>query len=195
MNDKIAQAINLAFRKHNDQYRKGTNFPYIIHPLNVMRYLMMEMADDNCITDEVIIAGILHDLVEDTDITLDEINDIFGAEVERLVNSASEPEVLKKNKDQKGTWHDRKLFTIKHLRFLDKPTKLLSCCDKLDNARSMNEDFLFNGEKLWKRFNASKDDIFWYYKECLNSYKTGISIEKNRCYLLLNNEVELLCLK
>lgn len=192
MDLKILEAIELAFRKHEGQLRKGTRFPYVIHPLGVMRLLLMEQAYDPGITDDVVIAGVLHDAVEDTDTTLDEIEKLFGLEVRRLVSTASEPEELKRDPNQKETWKERKLHTIKHLRTLDKPAKILSCCDKLDNARSMNDDYALVGNELWERFNAPKEDIFWYYRECLRAYETGVSIEDSRIFRLLKREVEIL---
>jgi (p)ppGpp synthase/HD superfamily hydrolase len=193
MKPKILEAIELAFRQHDGQYRKGTRFPYIVHPLSVMRLLLIEQASEPGITDEVIVAGLLHDAVEDTDTTLDEIEELFGPEVRRLVSSASEPEELKKEPNQKETWKERKLHTIEQLRRLDRPEKILSCCDKLDNARSMNDDYALVGDELWGRFNAPKENIFWYYRACLEAYKAGKSIENSRAFRLLSREVELLC--
>ncbi len=194
MNPKILKAIELAFRKHEGQFRKGTKVSYIVHPLSVMRLLLHEQANYPGITDDVVIAGILHDAVEDTDTTLDEIEELFGTEVRRLIVTASEPEELKKDPNQKETWKKRKLHTITHLQTLDKPAKILSCCDKLDNARSMNDDYALVGGELWKRFNAPKDDIFWYYKECLEAYRAGVSIVNSRVFKLLEKEVAELCL-
>ncbi len=76
---------------------------------------------------------------------------------------------------------------------MDKASKIISCCDKRNNARSMNEDYLFVGEKLWDRFNACKEDIQWYYKACLEAYMMGQSIENTRIFALFQKEVELLC--
>jgi (p)ppGpp synthase/HD superfamily hydrolase len=192
MNSKIIKAIEFAFVKHEGQLRKGSEFPYIVHPLSVMRLLLLEQASDSGVADDVIIAGVLHDVVEDTDATLDEIEELFGTEVQRLVGTASEPEELKKDPNQKETWKKRKLHTTQNLRTLDKPAKILSCCDKLDNARSMNDDFALVGNGLWERFNAPKEDIFWYYKECVKAYETGVSIEDSRAFRLLKIEVEIL---
>lgn len=193
MPEKIQDAIQLAFRKHRGQLRKGTQFPYIVHPMGVMKLLLMEQAEDITISDDVIIAGILHDTVEDTNMTLEEIEEKFGAEVRRLVDTASEPEELKRESNQKETWKKRKLHTINHLQELDRPAKILSCCDKLDNARSMNEDHALFGDKIWERFNAPKIDIYWYYEQCLEAYKTGVSIENSRVFGLLARDVAILC--
>jgi len=155
MNPKILKAIELAFVKHDGQYRKGTKTPYITHPMAVMNLILMEQADDNSIGDDVVIAGILHDVFEDTDATLNEIEKDFGAEVKRLVENSSEPEELKKQEDKRGTWKERKLHTIQHLSLLDKYSKIISCCDKLHNAQSMNNDYMFVGDELWGRINYS----------------------------------------
>jgi len=193
MNPKILKAIELAFIKHDGQYRKGTNIPYITHPMAVMNLILMEQADDNTISNDVIIAGILHDVVEDTDVTLDEIEKGFGTEVKRLIENSSEPEELKKQEDKRGTWKERKLHTIQHLYLLDKYSKIISCCDKLHNAQSMNNDHKFVGDELWGRFNAPKSAIFWYYEACLDAYKTGISIEGSKVFTLYKREIETLC--
>jgi hypothetical protein len=165
MNPKILKAIELAFIKHDDQYRKGTKIPYITHPLAVMNLILMEQVDDSSISDDVVIAGILHDVFEDTNTSLEEIERNFGAEVKKLVENSSEPEIL----------------------------KILICCDKLHNAQSMNIDYIFVGNELWGRFNAPKSSIFWYYKACLDAFKTGVSIEESKVFTLCRLEVEALC--
>jgi (p)ppGpp synthase/HD superfamily hydrolase len=193
MNPKILKAIELAFIKHDDQYRKGTKIPYITHPLAVMNLILMEQVDDSSISDDVVIAGILHDVFEDTNTSLEEIERNFGAEVKKLVENSSEPEILKKQENKKDTWKDRKLHTIQLLKSLDKPSKILICCDKLHNAQSMNIDYIFVGNELWGRFNAPKSSIFWYYKACLDAFKTGVSIEESKVFTLCRLEVEALC--
>ena len=193
MNPKILKAIELAFIKHDGQYRKGTKIPYITHPLAVMNLILMEQVDDSSIGDDVVIAGILHDVFEDTNTSLEEIERGFGAEVKRLVENSSEPEILKKQENKKDTWKERKLYTIQLLNSLNKPSKILICCDKLHNAQSMNTDYIFVGDELWGRFNAPKSAIFWYYKACLDAFKTGVSIEKSKVFALYRLEVETLC--
>jgi len=99
----------------------------------------------------------------------------------------------KDNADKKGTWKERKLHTIQHLCLLDKPSKIISCCDKLHNAQSMNIDYMFVGDELWCRFNATKSAIFWYYQSCLDAYKTRVSIEESKVFALYRREIEILC--
>jgi (p)ppGpp synthase/HD superfamily hydrolase len=188
MNQEIVlKAIDFAVKKHNssdDPYRKGSKIPYIVHPIGVMNILFKECADTN-----VIIAGILHDTVEDTDTTLEEIEKEFGKEVKNLVDHASEPEHLKKQKDQKKNWQERKNHTINALKIADRNSKLVTCADKLDNIRSMDENII-NHEHLWPKFNAPKEKIEWYYHSILDALKQGESIEDTKTFKFLKKTVE-----
>ena len=92
----IFKAINYAAKAHSGQHRKGTKIPYIIHPLGVAKILI----EYGC-ADHVVIAGILHDTIEDTTVTFEQIKDIFGSAVADLVEAESEP-------DKSDTWENRK---------------------------------------------------------------------------------------
>lgn len=147
----IQKAIIFATLKHEGQKRKGTNIPYIVHPMEVMQIL----TELQC-TEKVIIAGILHDTLEDTDATLEEIESLFGADVLAIVQTESE--------DKSKTWKERKAATIEQIKDDSAETKLVCFADKLSNIRSMYRDKLEVGAELWKRFNADKDSIEWYYR-------------------------------
>lgn len=149
---RIQEAIIFATLKHEGQKRKGTDLPYIVHPMEVMQILTALNCSEN-----VIIAGILHDTLEDTDATPDEIKQLFGADVLAIVQSESE--------DKSKTWKERKQATIDHLKNASIETKLVCFADKLSNIRSMFRDKESIGEELWKRFNAGKKDIEWYYRQ------------------------------
>ena len=97
--NKIHNAIIYAAKKHEGQVRKGTDTPYIVHPMEVMQILTAAGCGE-----DVIVAGILHDTVEDTDATLEEISALFGEKVARLVAHESE--------DKSKTWRERKSATI-----------------------------------------------------------------------------------
>jgi (p)ppGpp synthase/HD superfamily hydrolase len=147
----LHKAIVFAAKKHDGQKRKGTDIPYISHPMEVMAILIA-----NGCSDTVIAAGILHDTLEDTETTGDEIRDLFGADVLKIVESESE--------DKSKSWKERKQATIDELRTASLDTKMVCCADKLSNARSMYADLLECGDTLWDRFNAGKDDLKWYYR-------------------------------
>jgi (p)ppGpp synthase/HD superfamily hydrolase len=155
----IFKAIEFAARAHVGQYRKGTKIPYIVHPLGVGKILI----EYGCPA-HLIVAGILHDTVEDTPVTLDEIRQTFGWDVADLVKAASEP-------DKSDTWENRKNHTIDMLKTLSKEAAVLVLADKIDNIRAIREDLERNGEGLWDRFNAPKTKQKWYYE----NLETGLS--------------------
>lgn len=158
-NQRLDDAIRFATERHAGQTRKGTNIPYILHPLEVLQILYSMRADT-----ELLIAGVLHDTVEDTDTTLEEICERFGADVADLVASNSE--------DKSKTWDERKQHTIEMLRGANHRVKQLILADKLSNLRSIAYDYRKVGDKLWERFNAPVAKQVWYYSridDALNS--------------------------
>lgn len=152
----IHDAIIFATLKHQNQKRKGTKIPYIVHPMEAMQILT-----ENGCPENVIIAGILHDTLEDTDTSPEEIEAKFGKAVLDIVLTESE--------DKSKTWRERKQHTIDCLKNDSMETKLVCCADKLSNVKSMYADLLEYGEKLWERFNAPKEDIKWYYESIVNA--------------------------
>lgn len=148
----IFKAIEFATKAHTGQYRKGTKIPYIVHPLGVARTLI----ELGC-SEEIIVAGLLHDTVEDTPVSLADIKFSFGDEVLRLVEAASEP-------DKSASWEDRKRHTIEYLKIAPADVLLVTCADKLDNIRSIREDYEKIGESLWSRFNRPKEKQAWYFQ-------------------------------
>lgn len=151
-NAKLDKAICFAVEHHAGQLRKGTVVPYITHPLEVMSILMRMNGSI-----ELQIAGLLHDTVEDTDVTIEEIRSTFGERVAALVSSHTE--------DKEKTWKERKQHTIDSLATADRDTKLLILADKVSNLRSMLSDYAEVGEALWTRFNATKEVQSWYNSE------------------------------
>ena len=146
----LEKAIHFATSKHAGQLRKGTTIPYIVHPLETMNILRAMNADTN-----LLIAGLLHDTVEDTDATAEEIAEIFGTDVAALVNGHSE--------DKSKTWEERKTHAIKELAEASRRMKMLVMADKVSNLRSIAADYRAIGDELWKRFNAPVVKQAWYY--------------------------------
>jgi (p)ppGpp synthase/HD superfamily hydrolase len=152
------EALDFAIKAHSNQCRKGTQIPYIVHPVSVARILY----EYGC-SDELTIAGLLHDTVEDTPVSMDEIEKLFGSRVAFLVEAASEP-------DKSDTWENRKKHTIEYLREAPDDILILACADKLDNIRAIRRDFQVEGEALWERFNRPKESQGWYYNELAKVY-------------------------
>lgn len=148
---KLHNAIIFATKAHEGQVRKGTDIPYIVHPMEVMQILTENGCDET-----VILAGILHDTLEDTKTTPEDILQGFGQEVLDLVKSESE--------DKSKSWKERKQTTIDHLRDASKEIQLVCCADKLSNIKSIYADKLNLGDHVFDRFNAPKEQIKWYYQ-------------------------------
>lgn len=156
--DVLEQAIVFAVNAHSGMVRKGTQNPYILHPLEAAS-IVGTMTTDR----EVIAAAVLHDVVEDTDVTIEMIRQQFGQRVAELVDAESE----NKRADQPAaaTWKLRKQETLDHLNAEKDPAvKMITLGDKLSNLRSMYRESLTMGDKLWERFNQKDPaEHCWYY--------------------------------
>jgi (p)ppGpp synthase/HD superfamily hydrolase len=183
----VSEAFDFAFKAHRKTTRKGSNIPYITHPLKVAIILM-----ENNMSDEIIAAALLHDVVEDENITYKELENRFGKEVCMLVQSVSEPDSLrKKHPDKKKTWKARKQHTVDTLVKASKDVKILTCADKVANISDMIQDYKLQGDSLWEKFNAPKEDQKWYYESLLNSLASGTdSIKGLLVYQELKEKVE-----
>ncbi|WP_321470182.1 HD domain-containing protein [uncultured Paludibaculum sp.] len=145
-------AIQFAAAAHSGQYRKGTRVPYLIHPMRAAATLL----DAGC-SETLAVAAILHDTVEDCSVTYGQIRSLFGEQVEELVRGASEP-------DRAATWEERKQHTIDLLRSANEDLLLVAIADKIDNIRSIREDFALRGETAWTRFKRGREQQHWYYE-------------------------------
>ena len=160
---RISRAVAFAADAHKSEFRKGTSVPYLVHPLDVMSILLKNGAGE-----DLAIVGVLHDVLEDTPRTRDDILQNFGGKVCSLVEGASEEEKFTKgvpNEEKKKTWKVRKQSKIQKIRESGRDLRLLICADKLANIRDIMADYLVSGDALWSKFNASKEDESWYYHE------------------------------
>ncbi|MBO7097369.1 MAG: bifunctional (p)ppGpp synthetase/guanosine-3',5'-bis(diphosphate) 3'-pyrophosphohydrolase [Alphaproteobacteria bacterium] len=158
---KLYQALDFALKYHGAvlQVRKSTNMPYIIHPVGVMQ-ILLDYTDDV----EVIQAGILHDILEDTNGTVEDIENTFGARVKNLVISASEPD------HETLDWEERKRHTINYVaNEAPMDTLYVICADKLHNFSTIINDYDKLKEKVWQKFNRGKEKQQWYYKKMSES--------------------------
>jgi (p)ppGpp synthase/HD superfamily hydrolase len=187
----ITKAFLYAYEKHKKDKRKGTNIPYIVHPIDVASTLLKERNNSN-VSDELIVAGLLHDVFEDTGASLKDIEEEFGKKVMILVKASSEPEEYKgESKDEKRkSWVDRKTHTIESIKKANRDAKLLSCADKLSNLRDIVNDKFVYGKKIWKRFNASPEEIKWYYQSMVKAYSSGTSIKDTTTFKIFAREVK-----
>lgn len=159
MIELIERAINFAALAHHGQMRKRTNIPYITHPFAVG--MLLQKA--GC-SDEVIVAGILHDTLEDTPTTYNQLVSHFGEKVAKLVKAASEPQ-------KHLPWKERKQATIAQLKDLSLEEIQVITADKLHNLKSIRADYEVYGEKVWERFNRGREDQYWYYSSIVKELK------------------------
>ena len=152
---RFGRALAHAAEKHAGQKRKGTRIPYISHPLAVAS-LVLEFGGGE---DEVI-AALLHDVAEDCggQEALDEIRQKFGMGVAAIVGGCTDT-----LESPKPEWRPRKEAYLAHLQSAHRSVRLVAAADKLHNARSILRDYRSEGESVWTRFSAPKEDVLWYY--------------------------------
>ncbi|MFP5106683.1 HD domain-containing protein [Neobacillus sp. C211] len=153
----VEKALQIASKSHRNQCRKNTDIPYITHPVTVGMMLMKAGYDD-----DIIAAGILHDTVEDTDLTLKDIEREFGLRIASIVEGCSEP-------DKSLPWKERKEHTIEFLKTASEEIRVVACADKLHNIRSILKDYEQQGDAVWNIFNAGKEHQAWYYTNIVDS--------------------------
>lgn len=159
----VAKAICYAAEKHKGQPRKGKTIPFIVHPMEAAA-IVSSMTDDP----EIIAAAVLHDVLEDTPTTAEELTEEFGRRIYDLV--AAESEDKRQDQPPEETWEIRKQESIEALANAGQDTKILTLGDKLANIREMKRDYNKIGEQLWENFNQ-KDPAkqAWYYQSVLEA--------------------------
>ncbi len=155
----IQKAARFAARAHEGMVRKGSRFPYIVHPMEVAMIVSL-ITDDP----EVIAAAYLHDVIEDAGIRYEELEEQFGRRVADLVQSETE--------DKSKSWKERKSATIEHLQSATREEKLLAFGDKLSNLRSTAMDYLLMGDDIWQKFREKdKKEHGWYYGSLMKVFE------------------------
>ncbi|MFC7062907.1 HD domain-containing protein [Halobacillus seohaensis] len=157
----IKKAEEFAFQAHQGQKRKCSDEDYIVHPIRVAKTLQLAGGST-----ELICAGFLHDVVEDTPYDLEDIKKEFGERVRYLVDSHTE--------DKTQSWQARKSHTIETVKGGCKDIKSLIIADKLDNLLSIEDQYQKIGETIWSQFNAGYEQQKWYYQSVENMMRKGI---------------------
>lgn len=153
-----SKARKFAIKAHKGQVRKSDkDKPMIIHPINVANILKEYDFDQN-----VISAGYLHDVVEDTKYEIENIKEMFGEDIASLVWSASE-------EDKSLSWEERKEHTIEKTKTLDLRHKAVICADKISNLEDLRILYELNGESVFSSFKRGFESQKWYYTEVYNS--------------------------
>ncbi len=152
-------ALSLAARAHRNQMRKGTDLPYIAHVVHVSVILIRHGFDE-----DLAIAGLLHDTVEDCDVPLEDISAEFGPEVARLVEAVSETKAID---GVELPWEQRKAEKLAHLHAGEPDVAALKAADALHNARSIVADVRSAGPSVWQRFKRGPEQTIAYYRDIL----------------------------
>ncbi|WP_375540665.1 HD domain-containing protein [Virgibacillus saliphilus] len=154
-------AKTFAEKAHAGQKRKSSDAPYISHPIRVA-----ERLEENGFTDEVVCAGYLHDVVEDTPYEMKDIKCEFGERVAKLVAAHTE--------DKSKSWQERKQHTIDTITYAQKEIKYLIVADKLDNLLEMERDLKLQGDAAWDKFSAGFEKQKWYNQSIATNMYVGL---------------------
>jgi (p)ppGpp synthase/HD superfamily hydrolase len=177
LTSKFTAAVDYARTLHIER-RKGTGIPYMAHLLGVASLVMGEAGNVSFeITEEMVIAAVLHDAVEDHGgaLRLKDIELNFGSNVARMVAGLSDS--FSEDATQKDSWPKRKKAYIERLRHEPLDVQLISAADKLYNARAMLDDYREIGPRIWERFKRSCKDQLWYFGAVLDVLKAS---DRNR---------------
>ena len=150
-------AIYFATKAHNGQKRKSDpEVDMIFHPFTVGMILMKYGVSENAV-----IAGILHDVIEDTKYTHEDIEKEFGKDILKIIDEVSENKAL--------PWKERKQDAINRMKVASIHGKNVEAADKISNLETMYNLYLEIGEEIWKSFNKPKEEQKWYYTEMYNA--------------------------
>ena len=154
----LDRAIIFAVRAHAGTERRGKGFPYIVHPMEAVE-IVATMTNDQ----ELLAAAVLHDTVEDTDTTIEQIRNEFGDRVASFV--AAESDEPHQSRDSIENWRNRKQAAMDRLASASRDAKIVALGDKLSNMRAIARDYAEQGDQLWHLFH-SKDpkDHEWHYR-------------------------------
>ena len=155
----LDRAILFAVQSHAGTERRGKGFPYIVHPMEAMAIAATISSDQ-----EILAAAALHDVVEDTDVTIDEIRSRFGDRVARLVETESD------RRSEGFDWRARKEDSLRRLKEASHDEKIVALGDKLSNMRAIARDYTSEGEHFWERFHVKEKSVHgWRYHALLDA--------------------------
>lgn len=159
------KAAIFAVKAHANTERRGKGFPYIIHPMEAASIVATITRDP-----EILAAAVLHDVVEDTDVTVDEVRAEFGDRIAQIVDSESDkfPEGM----SEEDSWQGRKQMAIDRLAEASEECKIVAMGDKLSNMRAIARDYAAVGDELWNIFHVKDKAMHeWHYRGLAESLK------------------------
>lgn len=156
--DLLDRAIVFAVKAHHNTERRGKGFPYIVHPMETVEIVSTITSDQ-----ELLAAAALHDTIEDTDVTVENIRREFGDRIADLVHAESDR--FTEGVSEEDSWHERKQAAIERLAAAPHDAKIVAMGDKLSNMRAIWRDYQSKGDELWKIFHVTdKASHEWHYR-------------------------------
>jgi (p)ppGpp synthase/HD superfamily hydrolase len=177
---RLERALRRAAEWHRTQERKGSGVPYFQHLVAVAMIL-----DRHRFSEDVVIAGLLHDAIEDAGTTHEQIACEFGTYVADLVAHCSE--VKTDSAGRKRPWKVRKTDHLAALKHAPVDARAIVLADKLHNLLSVQVD-LQEDPPIWPTFNASPSEVRWYYETTIKT----VGVEDNRLISLARECTDLL---
>ncbi len=156
--DIFEKALAFAIKAHEGQTRKRDDIPFTLHPCEAAS-IAATLTNDR----EILAAVVLHDTVEDTDTTIDDIREAMGERVAELVAGETENKYEKLSRTE--SWKLRKEKSLDHLKNTsDIGVKIMWLSDKLSNVRSFCRQYMQEGDAMWEHYNQKdKKQQAWYY--------------------------------
>ncbi len=174
------EAAKFAIEAHSGTERRGKAYPYIIHPMEAAS-IVASITNDQ----EMLAAAILHDTVEDTDVTLEQIRDRFGDRVASLVQHETAPI------EETMSWRAKKTIQVEQLANASYDSKVVALGDKLSNMRGIAMDYRQKGDSTWSLFHApdGKKDVEWYYRALAKAMSILSETDAYKQFVILIDEV------
>lgn len=158
MKSLYEEALKLAVRAHQGQVRKHDGSPYIIHPIMVAHIVAKAGFDET-----VVAAALVHDVLEDTHVSREELRSVLGDTVANIVTAVSEDTTL--------PWEERKAAYVAAVVAAGEPVWVVSVADKIHNASDFTQSHAENGPDAWKVFNRGKEKKLWFEQLLLSELK------------------------
>lgn len=154
----IERAIAIAVDAHKAQVRKTDASPYIVHP-----FMVALMLTKNGFSDEIVAVGLVHDVLEDSTIPLEQLREELGEEIVEIVRAVTE--------DTSLPWEERKQKYVEAVRTADIGAKAVSLCDKIHNLECLIAGHEIQGPAIWQKFNRGKEMKLWFEESMLKMFK------------------------
>jgi len=153
LTDKIREAIHFASEAHKDQKRKVLGYPYISHPLSVL-FLISRFTEN----EDTLTACVLHDIVEDTDYSLDDIESRFGKRVGEIVDTLTEDYSIPEKDDRKNNQLEKFGNTDNEILLIKSADIIQNLCDIMLVLRDFPKEKYLNtfGGGIRKKISSTE---------------------------------------